>query len=106
METVSLSDLEAGFFAIIQTKWQTPHDPYCAHQNAPRQVVHVDLKFLGDPGFLLGLDSIEPGIDEYSFSEMRSAGSDLDRLVTQEDQFCPGLSNAEGSHVGFQTRRV
>ena len=44
---------------------------------------------------------VEPGIDENPLAEIRSTGPDLDRLVTQEDQLSPGLSDAEGTHLGF-----
>src|SRR5208337_2356135 len=53
-------------------------------------------------GFLCWFDPVQPGIDEYSLTEMRPPGSDLDGLVTQDDQLCRGLSDAQGSHIGLQ----
>ena len=59
-------------------------------------------KLLGDPGFLCWFHPVQPGIDANSLSEMRSLGPDLNGLVSKQDQLCPGLSNAQGSHTGLQ----
>jgi hypothetical protein len=83
IEAVSLGDLETGCLAIILFQRQASHDLHRSHQYAPWQPIHVDAELVGDSGFLLGLDSIEPGLDKNSLSEMRSPGSDLNSLVTQ-----------------------
>jgi hypothetical protein len=41
--------------------------------------------------------------DVYPFPDIGSLGPDLDGLVTQEDQLCPRLSDAEGSHRSSMT---
>src|SRR5208282_5874193 len=95
---MSFRDLEAGCLAIILFQRYASLDLYGPNQDAPRQAVHVNSVFLGDPSFLCRFDPVQPGIDEYPLSEMRSLGPDLNGLVTQDDQLCPGLSDAEGSH--------
>ena len=62
---------------------------------------------LGDPGFFVGFDPVPPGVDVNPFPDIGSLGSDLDGLATQDDQLCPGLSDAEGSHCtpSFNPRR-
>src|SRR5271157_3401149 len=102
IEAMSLCDLEASRLAIILFQRETSLDLYGPNQDAPRQAVHVDLELLGNTGFLCWFDPVQPGIDENPLTEMRSPGPDLNDLVPQEDQLCPGLSDAQGSHVGVQ----
>src|SRR5271157_5126733 len=102
IEAMSLCDLEASRLAIILFQRETSLDLHGPNQDAPRQAVHVDLELLGDPGFLCRFDPVQPGIDEYPLSEMRSLGPDLNGLVSEEDQLSPGLSDAESTHIGLQ----
>ena len=97
---MSFRDLEAGCLAIILFQRQASLDLHGPNQDAPRQAVHVNSVFLGDPGFLCRFDPVEPGIDENSLTEMRSLGPDLNGLVSEEDQLSPGLSDAESTHLG------
>src|SRR5271157_2721202 len=99
---MSFGDLEAGCLAIILFQRLASLDLHGPNQDAPRQPVHVNSVFLGDPGFLCWFDPVQSGIGEYPLSEMRSLGPDLNGLVSEEDQLSPGLSDAEGSHTGLQ----
>src|SRR5271157_1584213 len=99
---MSFRDLEAGCLAIILFQRQASHNFYGPNQDAPRQAVHVNSVFLGDPCFLCRFDPVQPGIDENPLSEMRSLGPDLNGLVSKKDQLCPGLSDAESTHIGLQ----
>jgi hypothetical protein len=48
--------------------------------------------------FSVGFDPALPGVDVYPFPITGSLGSNLDLLAIQDDQLCPRLSDAEGSH--------
>src|SRR5271157_713099 len=102
IEAVSFGDLEAGCLAIILFQRYASLDLHGPNQDAPRQPVHVNSVLLGAPGFLCWFDPVQPGVDEYPLSEMRSLGPDLNGLVSEEDQLSPGLADGEGTHIGLQ----
>ena len=69
-------------------------------QDASGQTIDIDAELGGDPGFFFRFDFVSPGVDVNPFPDVGSLGPDLDGLVSQEDQLCPGLSDAEGSYFG------
>jgi hypothetical protein len=93
------TDLEASDLAVLGYQRLAANDLDRANQNTSGQCINFNAELGGDPGLFVWLDALQSGVDVDTLAFLvRPLRSGLDRLRPSEDQFCPGLSDAEGSH--------
>jgi hypothetical protein len=94
-----LPDLEASDLTVLGCQRLAAHNLDRANQNTSGQCINFNAELGGDPGLFVRLDALQSGVDVDALAILvRPLRAGLNRLRASEDQFCPGLSDAEGSH--------